>query len=149
MMDAWADVETSIQSAIKQRQQRLERLTSVSALILLAGALWSMWPNLNAAIKGEPGLLKGLGFPLVIIIWGLIIQDLTVDQPRARTRVGSAASVTWPVLLMAGSQSLDTSDVNMVVGSALLALVSMVCLNASRFILQGGLDVLRLSLIHI
>ena len=37
MMDAWADVETAIQSAIKQRQQRLERLTSVSALILLAG----------------------------------------------------------------------------------------------------------------
>ena len=29
MMDAWADVETAIQSAIKQRQQRLERLTSV------------------------------------------------------------------------------------------------------------------------
>jgi len=143
MMDAWADVETAIQSAIKQRQQRLERLTSVSALILLAGALWLMWPNLNAAIKGESGLLKGLGFPLVIIIWGLIIQDLTVDQPRARTRVGSAASVTWPVLLMAGSQSLDTSDANMVVGGALLALVSMVCLNASRFILQGGLDVLR------
>ena len=68
MMDAWADVETAIQSAIKQRQQRLERLTSVSALILLAGAVWLMWPNLNAAIKGEAGLLKGLGFPLVIII---------------------------------------------------------------------------------
>ena len=83
MMDAWADVETAIQSAIKQRQQRLERLTSVSALILLAGAVWLMWPNLNAAIKGEAGLLKGLGFPLVIIIWGLIIQDLTVDQPRS------------------------------------------------------------------
>ena len=143
MMDAWADVETAIQAAIKQRKQRLERLTSASALVLLAGALWLMWPSLNAAMRGESGLLKGLGFPLVIIVWGLIIQDLTVDQPRARTRVGSAASVVWPVLLMTGSLSLDISDTSMVAGSLILVSVGLACLSASKMILQGGLDVLR------
>ena len=143
MMDAWADVETAIQAAIKQRKQRLERLTSASALVLLAGALWLMWPSLNAAMRGDSGLLKGLGFPLVIIVWGLIIQDLTVDQPRARTRVGSASSVVWPVLLMTGSQSLDISNASMVVGSLILVVVGLACLNASKTILQGGLDVLR------
>ena len=66
MVDAWADVETAIQAAIQQRKQRLERLTSASALVLLAGALWLMWPSLNAAMRGESGLLKGLGFPLVL-----------------------------------------------------------------------------------
>jgi hypothetical protein len=143
MMDAWADVETAIQAAIKQRKQRLERLTSASALVLLAGALWLMWPSLNAAMRGDSGLLKGLGFPLVIIVWGLIIQDLIVDQPRARTRVGSAASVVWPVLLMTGSQSLDISNTSMVAGSLILVMVGLACLNASKIILQGGLDVLR------
>ena len=107
MVDAWADVETAIEAAIKQRQQRLERLTTASALLLLSGALWLMWPSLNAAMNGDSGLLKGLGLPLLIIVWGLIIQDLVVDDPRARTRVGSAASVAWPVLLVTASQSLE------------------------------------------
>jgi len=143
MVDAWADVETAIESAIKQRQQRLERLTSTSALLLLSGALWLMWPNLNAAILGESGLLKGLGFPLLIIVWGLIIQDLAVDDARARTRVGSAASVLWPVLLITAAQALDFSNLSLVAGSVLLTGVALSCLSASKSILQGGLDVLR------
>lgn len=143
MVDAWADVETAIESAIKQRQQRLERLTSTSALLLLSGALWLMWPNLNAAMLGESGLLKGLGFPLLIIVWGLIIQDLAVDDARARTRVGSAASVLWPVLLITAAQALDVSNLSLVAGSVLLTGVAFSCLSASKSILQGGLDVLR------
>ncbi|MDE0857801.1 MAG: hypothetical protein OSA38_04460 [Candidatus Poseidoniaceae archaeon] len=143
MVDAWADVETAIEAAIKQRQQRLERLTSASALLLLSGALWLMWPSLNAAMNGESGLLKGLGLPLVIIVWGLIIQDLVVDDARARTRVGSAASVAWPVLLVTASQSLDVAQPSMIVGSVLIAMVALCCLNASKSILQGGLNVLR------
>lgn len=143
MVDAWADVETAIESAVTQRQQRLDRLTSVSALALLSGALWLMWPSLDAAIRGESGLLNGLGFPLMVIVWGLIIQDLAVDDPRARTRVGSAASITWPVLLVTASQSLDASEPSMLAGCALLTLVAVSCLNASKSVLQGGLDVLR------
>jgi hypothetical protein len=143
MVDAWADVETAIESAIKQRQQRLERLTSTSALLLLSGALWLMWPNLNAAMLGESGLLKGLGFPLLIIVWGLIIQDLAVDDARARTRVGSAASVLWPVLLITAAQAFDVSNLSLVAGSVLLTGVAFSCLSASKSILQGGLDVLR------
>ena len=67
MVDAWADVETAIESAVAQRQQRLDRLTSASALALLTGALWLMWPSLDAAIRGEPGLLNGLGLSLIHI----------------------------------------------------------------------------------
>lgn len=143
MVDAWADVEAAIESAVNQRQARLARLTSGSAMLLLTGALWLMWPNLNAAVRGEAGLLKGLGFPLVIIVWGLIIQDLALDEARARTRVGSAASVAWPVLLITATQSLDFDERGHLVGSALLALVSVACLSASKSILRGGLDVLR------
>ena len=143
MVDAWADVETAIEAAIKQRQQRLERLTTASALLLLSGALWLMWPSLNAAMNGDSGLLKGLGLPLLIIVWGLIIQDLVVDDPRARTRVGSAASVAWPVLLVTASQSLEVGRPSMLVGSFVIAVVALCCFNASKSILQGGLDVLR------
>ena len=138
MVDAWADVEGAIEAAIKQRQQRLERLTTTSALLLLGGALWLMWPSLNAAMRGESGLLKGLGFPLLIIIWGLIIQDLTVDDARARTRVGSAASMVWPVLFITASQSIDIEHPSMLAGSVLLAVVAAACLNASKTILQGA-----------
>jgi hypothetical protein len=137
MVDAWADVETAIKSAGAQRQQRLDRLTSASALALLTGALWLMWPSLDAAIRGEAGLLNGLGFPLMVIVWGLIIQDLAVDDPRARTRVGSAASLAWPVLLVTASQSLDLSEPSMVVGCVLLALVAFSCMGASKSVLQG------------
>jgi uncharacterized membrane protein YfcA len=79
----------------------------------------------------------------MIIMWGLIIQDLTVDDARARTRVGSAASVVWPVLFITASQSIDIEHPSMLAGSVLLAVVATACLNASKTILQGGLDVLR------
>jgi hypothetical protein len=143
MVDAWADVETAIKSAIQQRQQRLDRLTSLSALVLLGGAVWLLWPSLSAAVRGESGLLSGLGYPLMVIVWGLIIQDLAVDDPRARTRIGSAASLAWPVLLITSAQSLDVNEPSMVAGSMVLTVVAVSCLMASKTVLQGGLDVLR------
>ena len=38
-MDAWADVEGAIQSALEQRKQNIERLTALSALTKLIGAV--------------------------------------------------------------------------------------------------------------
>ncbi len=63
-LDAWADVDAAITAARKSRQQRLDRLTSSSALLVLAGAVWLMWPSLQSAIKGDSGLFEGLGYPL-------------------------------------------------------------------------------------
>ena len=77
-MDAWTDVEGAIQAAIKQRNTRLERLVGMSSIVILLGAIWLVWPSLAAAANGEAGLLNGLGMPIVVLIWGLLVQDLSL-----------------------------------------------------------------------
>ena len=76
LMDAWSDVEGAIQAAIKQRTNRLERLVATSSIMILLGAIWFVWPTLSAAAKGQGGLLNGLGMPIIILIWGLLVQDI-------------------------------------------------------------------------
>ena len=71
-MDAWADVEGAIQSALEQRKQNIERLTALSAITILIGAVWLVWPTISSAAKGESGLLTGLGLPVIILILSLI-----------------------------------------------------------------------------
>ena len=50
-MDAWADVEGAIQSALEQRKQNIERLTALSAITILIGAVWLVWPTISSAPK--------------------------------------------------------------------------------------------------
>ena len=103
-MDAWSDVEGAIQAAIKQRTERLEKLVAASSMLILVGAIWLVWPTLSAAVKGEGGLLNGLGMPIIILIWGLLVQDIGLTNPSTRTRVGASATIAWPVLLMIASK---------------------------------------------
>ena len=88
-MDAWSDVDGAIQAAIKQRNANLERLVPTSSLLILTGAIWLVWPNLSAAANGESGLLTGLGMPILILIWGLLVQDIGTTNPISRTRIGA------------------------------------------------------------
>ena len=99
-MDEWADVEGAIKAAIKQRQNRLQTLTGISAMLILTSAVWLIWPNITSAIKGESGLFSVLGLPLLVLVWGLMVQDLGLSDPKSRTRVGATASIAWPVLCL-------------------------------------------------
>ena len=142
-LDAWADVDAALNAARKSRQQRLDRLTGASALLILTGAVWLMWPSLEAAMKGEPGLLEGLGYPLLVIAYGLVLQDSILDNAKARTRVGSFASIAWPVLLMIASQQLSLNGSESTLGSAMIIVVAYACFQTSSSVLRGGLDVMR------
>lgn len=142
-LDAWADVDAAITAARKSRQQRLDRLTSSSALLVLTGAVWLMWPSLQSAIKGDSGLFEGLGYPLLIIAYGLILQDSVLDDAKARTRIGSFASIAWPVFLILASKHLNPDDYSSLVGSGFILLVAYACFQTSSSILRGGLDVMR------
>ena len=142
-LDAWADVDAAITAARESRQKRLDRLTSGSALLILSGAIWLMWPSLQSAIKGDSGLLEGLGYPLLIIAYGLALQDSIVDDAKARTRVGSFACIAWPVLLIVASKHLNLEDSVSALGSGFIALVAYACFQTSHTVLQGGLDVMR------
>ena len=142
-MDAWSDVEGAIQAAIKQRTDRLEKLVAASSMLILLGAIWLVWPTLSAAAKGEGGLLTGLGMPIVILIWGLLVQDIGLTNPSARTRVGSSATIAWPVLLMIASKEVTSISEVTVTGPLLVAVAASSCFFYSRAVLKGGLDVQR------
>ena len=142
-LDAWADVDAALDAARKSRQLRLDRLTGGSALLILTGAVWLMWPSLEAAINGESGLLEGLGYPLIVIAYGLILQDSILDNAKARTRVGSFASIAWPALLMIASLQLSLDEPASAIGCVLIIVVGYSCFQTSSSVLQGGLDVMR------
>lgn len=142
-LDAWADVDAALVVARQSRQQRLERLTSSSALLILTGAVWLMWPSLQSALKGDSGLFEGLGYPLLIIAYGLVLQDSVIDQAKARTRIGSFASIAWPVLLIIASKHLNLDDTASALGSGFIAIVAYACFQTSNTVLRGGLDVMR------
>jgi len=142
-LDAWADVDAALIAARQSRQQRLERLTSSSALLILIGAVWLMWPSLQSALKGESGLFEGLGYPLLIIAYGLILQDSVLDEAKARTRIGSFASIAWPVFLIIASKYLNPGDTALALGSVFIIIVAYACFQTSSTVLRGGLDVMR------
>ena len=142
-LDAWADVDAAIDAERQSLQQRIERLTTLSALVILSGAVWLMWPNLRSALNGEAGLLEGLGYPLLVIAYGLVLQDSVLNDARARTRIGSFASIAWPVVLLLASKNIDADNQTALIGSGFLLIVAYTCFQTSAHVLQGGLDVLR------
>ena len=142
-MDAWSDVDGAIQAAIKQRNANLERLVTASTLIILLGSIWLVWPNLSAAAKGESGLLTGLGMPILILIWGLLVQDIGTTNPISRTRIGASSTIAWPVLLLISAQNLDAYSEADVAGPILVIIAGSACFAYSKSVLKGGLDVQR------
>ena len=142
-MDAWSDVEGAIQAAIKQRNARLEQLVAASSMLILLGAIWLVWPILSAAAKGEGGLLNGLGMPILVLIWGLLVQDIGLTEPSSRTRVGASATIAWPVLLMISSKEITSFSELEIIGPILVAIAAGSCFTYSKTVLTGGLDVQR------
>ncbi|MEC8258414.1 MAG: hypothetical protein VXZ94_04415 [Candidatus Thermoplasmatota archaeon] len=142
-MDAWSDVDGAIQAAIKQRNANLERLVTTSSLLILTGAIWLVWPNLSAAANGESGLLTGLGMPILILIWGLLVQDVGTTNPISRTRIGASSTIAWPILLLISARKFDDYSNVELAGPILVIVAGLACFSYSRSVLVGGLDVQR------
>jgi hypothetical protein len=142
-MEAWADVEKAIQAEKLMRHQKMNNLVNFSAFTLLGAAIWLAWPALNSAIEGKSGIISGLGLPIIILIWGVVVQDIVVDDAKARSRVGGGASIVWPILLMIGALNFDFTLSAETLGSALVVIIALSCYNSSTKTLQGNLGVLR------
>ena len=138
----WGDVDEAIKAERLLRVQRIERLSTVCALFCLSGAIWLAWPVLKDAFVGDASLLTGLGMPVLVLLWGIVIQDLILDDPRARTRIGAASSIIWPVFLMFSLRSFS-SDTGDVVASLLFAGLGFSMYQTSANTLRGGIDVMR------
>ena len=138
----WGDVDEAIKSERLLRVQRIERLSTVCALFCLSGAIWLAWPVLKDAFVGDASLLTGLGMPVLVLLWGIVIQDLILDDPRARTRIGAATSIVWPVLLMFALRAYSSSTTD-IAATILFATLGFAMYQSSANTLRGGIDVMR------
>ena len=140
-MDGFVNLEDAVKAEEKSRLDGIERLAGASAFTLLIAATWLAWPALQSAMEGGP-LITGLGYPLIILAWGIFVQDLGVLDKKGRSRVGAAATISWlPISVIAISQL--EGDISQMVGMGLLLLVSLALFRVSRTILQGGLAVMK------
>lgn len=138
----WGDVDEAIKAERLLRVQRIERLSTICALFCLSGAIWLAWPVLKDAFVGDASLLTGLGMPVLVLLWGIVIQDLILDDPRARTRIGAATSIVWPVLLMFALRAYSSSSTD-IVATILFASLGFAMYQSSANTLRGGIDVMR------
>ena len=142
-MVTWADTDSAIEAERLLRVKRVENLTLLTAMLLLGCAVWLAWPSLQALMTGDGVVLSQFGAPLLLILWGIFVQDLALDDPAARTRLGSASAVAWPLLMVLGALGLDDGLNVAALGSALVFGAGVVCRRTANRTMRGNFGVLR------
>ncbi|MAF93785.1 hypothetical protein CMO85_03875 [Candidatus Woesearchaeota archaeon] len=141
-MVTWADADAAVEAERVQRVKRVENTTMLTALSLLVCAVWLAWPSIQGLMAGDGVVLTSFGAPLVLLVWGIFVQDLTLDDAVARSRVASATSVAWPVLLCLGALGLD-GDRSQIAGCVLILFSGITCRQLSHRTMRGNFGVLR------
>ena len=141
-MVTWADADAAVETERVARIKRVENATLGTALLLLLCALWLAWPSMRGLINGEGVVLSSFGAPLLLIVWGIFVQDLTLDEAVARSRVASATTVAWPPLLCLGALGLGEGTAQ-TAGSVLVLLAGFACRQLSHRTMRGHFGVLR------
>lgn len=141
-MVTWADADAAVEAERAQRVKRVENATLFTALSLLVCAVWLAWPSIKGLMGGDGVVLTSFGPPLVLLIWGIFVQDLTLDDAVARSRVASATSIAWPILLCLGALGLDGNRYQ-VAGGALILFAGLMCRQLSIRTMRGNFGVLR------
>ena len=141
-MVTWADADAAVEAERAVRIKRVENATLVSALTLLLCAVWLAWPSIRGLSNGDGVVLASFGAPLLVLIWGIFVQDLTLDDGAARSRVASATSIAWPLLMCLGALGFE-GDVPAMAGSGLVLLSGVMCRQLSHRTMRGNFGVLR------
>lgn len=141
-MVTWADADAAIEAEAARRMKRVENATLFTALSLLVCAVWLAWPSIKGLMEGDGVVLTSFGPPLVLLIWGIFVQDLILDNAVARSRVASATSLAWPVLLCLGALGLDGNR-SQLAGSILILFAGFMCRQLSNRTMRGNFGVLR------
>jgi hypothetical protein len=140
-MDGFVDLGEAVKTEEKSRVNSIEKLAGVSAFTLLGAATWLAWPALQSAMNGGP-LITGLGYSLIILAWGIFVQDLGLMGKKERSRVGAAATIFWlPVSIIAMAQL--EGKISELIGMSLLLVVSLALFRISRIILRGDVAVMK------
>ena len=141
-MVTWADADAAVEAERAQRVKRVENATLFTALSLLVCAVWLAWPSIKGLMEGDGVVLTSFGPPLVLLIWGIFVQDLTLDDAVARSRVASATSIAWPILLCLGALGLEGNRYQLA-GGALILFAGLMCRQLSIRTMRGNFGVLR------
>ena len=88
-------------------------------------------------------VLSSFGAPLLLLVWGIFVQDLALDDPSARSRLGASTAVAWPVLLCLAALGMKTALSEPVVGSFLVLVAGLVCRHVANQTMRGNFGVLR------
>ncbi len=142
-MVSWADADAAVEAERSRRIKRVETITLTTALTLLLCAVWLAWPSLRSLMNGDGVVLTNFGPPLVLLIWGIFVQDLTLDDATARARVASAATVAWPMLLCLGALGFEQNLSAITLGSVLVMFAGVMCRQWSHRTMRGNFGVLR------
>jgi len=138
----WGSYEDAIKQEYATRVQRIEKLTLFSALILLFSAIWILWPLLQSTLDGKGGILSGFGSTVLLILWGMVLQDAVLNDAKARTRIASATTFAFPVLAVVGTMNIS-AQTDDIVASICILIPAVYCYRISHQLLNGALDVLR------
>lgn len=140
-MDGFVDLEEAIKAESKSRLDKVEKLAGLSALVLLGAAVWLAWPTLKSGIAGN-SLNSDLMYALIIIAWGIFVQDLGIMDKKSRSRIGIIATVAWLPLAVVALSNFE-GEISELIGMSILLIVSYALFATSREILQGDVAVMK------
>ena len=140
-MDGFVDLEEAIKAESKSRLDKVEKLAGLSALVLLSAAVWLAWPTLKSGIAGN-SLNSDLMYALIIIAWGVFVQDLGIMDKKSRSRIGIIATVAWLPMAVVALSNFE-GDISELIGMSILLIVSYALFATSREILQGDVAVMK------
>ena len=140
-MDGFVDLEGAIKAETKSRLDKVEKLAGLSALMLLSAAVWLAWPTLKSGMAGN-SLNSDLMYALIIITWGVFVQDLGIMDKKSRSRIGIIATVAWLPLAVVALSNFE-GKISELIGMSILLIVSYALFATSREILQGDVAVMK------
>lgn len=140
-MDGFVDLEEAIKAESKSRLDKVEKLAGLSALVLLSAAVWLAWPTLKSGIAGN-SLNSDLMYALIIIAWGVFVQDLGIMDKKSRSRIGIIATVAWLPLAVVALSNFE-GGISELIGMSILLIVSYALFATSREILRGDVAVMK------
>ena len=140
-MDGFVDLEGAIKAESQSRLDKVEKLAGLSALVLLSAAIWLAWPTLKSGMSGS-SLNSDLMYALIIIAWGIFVQDLGIMDKKSRSRIGIIATVAWLPLAVVALSYFE-GDISELIGMSILLIISYALFATSRQILQGDVAVVK------
>ena len=140
-MDGFVDLEEAIKAESQSRLNRVEKLAGFSALAILGAAVWLAWPTVSSGMSGD-SITSDLKYAMIILAWGVFVQDLGIMDKKSRSRIGTISTIGWLPLAVVAISEFD-GNLSQKVGMIILLITSSSLFMTSRNILQGDIAVMK------